>query len=116
MPPTAHAQLGPKYGPDSDAAKKGKQQYFVNPTLSFRYLALNTTRPAFKDTKIRQAVNYAIDRRAILNQRGAYAGQPTDHYLPPGVPGSTGTGTVYPVNRPDVEKAKQLTGGKQAKA
>jgi ABC-type oligopeptide transport system substrate-binding subunit len=115
VPPTAHSQLGPKYGPDSDAAKKGKQQYFVNPTLAFRYLALNTTRPAFKDVKLRQAVNHAIDRRAILNQRGAYAGQPTDHYLPPGVPGSTGTGTAYPLNKPDVEKAKQLAGGKKTK-
>jgi peptide/nickel transport system substrate-binding protein len=116
IPPTAHSQLGPKYGPDSQAAKDGKQQYFVNPTLSFRYLALNTTRPMFKDAKMRQAVNNAIDRRALLNQRGAYAGQPTDHYLPPGTPGSTGTGSAYPLDKPDVSKAKKLAGGKKGTA
>jgi peptide/nickel transport system substrate-binding protein len=116
VPPTAHSQLGPKYGPDSQAAKDGKQQYFVNPTLSFRYLALNTTRPLFSNTKLRQAVNNAIDRRALLNQRGAYAGQPTDHYLPPGTPGSAGTGTLYPLDKPDVAKAKKLAGGKKGTA
>jgi len=116
IPPTSHSQLGPKYGPGSDAAKKGKQQYFVNPTLSFRYLALNTTRPTFAGTKVRQAVNQAIDRHALLRQRGAYAGQPTDHYLPPGTPGSTGTGSLYPLNKPDVEKAKKLVGGKKLSA
>jgi peptide/nickel transport system substrate-binding protein len=117
VPPTSNAQLGPKYGPDSQAAKDGKQQYFVNPTLSFRYLALNTSRPAFKDAKLRQAVNFAIDRRALLTQRGAYAGIPADHYLPPGVPGSPGvTSSVYPLNKPDVERAKKLAGSKPTSA
>jgi ABC-type oligopeptide transport system substrate-binding subunit len=116
LPPTAHAQLGPKYGPDSAAAKKGKQQYFINPTLSFRYLGLNTTRATFKDSKVRQAVNNAIDRQALLRQRGAYAGQATDHYLPPGTPGSTGTGKLYPLSKPDVAKANKLIAGKKLHA
>jgi peptide/nickel transport system substrate-binding protein len=114
--PSAHSELGPKFGPGSKAAKEGKQQYFVDPTLSFRYLALNTTRPLFKDAKARQAVNFAIDRTAILNQRGAYAGEPTDHYLPPGTPGSTGTGSLYPLHKPDVAKAKKLIGGAKGTA
>lgn len=116
IPPTAHAQLGPKVGPGSDAAKNGKQQYFVNPILAFNYLALNTTRPAFEDAKVRRAVSHAIDRSAILKQSGAYAGRPTDHYLPPGTPGSTGTGSVYPLKKPDVEKAKELAGGAERSA
>ena len=110
IPPASQSEMGEKYGPDSQAAKDGKQQYFVNPTLSFRYLALNTTRPMFKDQKLRQAVNFAINRKAILNQRGAYAGRTTDHYLPPGVPGAQRTGQLYPLDAPDVEKAKQLAG------
>jgi peptide/nickel transport system substrate-binding protein len=114
--PTAHSELGPKFGPGSKAAEDGKQQYFVDPTLSFRYLALNTTRPLFKDVKTRQAVNFAIDRKAILNQRGAYAGEPTDHYLPPGTPGSRGTGTLYPLDKPDVAKAKKLIGSTKGTA
>ncbi len=115
VPPTSHAELGRKYGADSQAAKDGKQQYFVNPILSFRYLALNTQRPLFKNEKLRQAVNFAIDRRALLIQRGAFAGQPTDQYLPPGIPGYTDE-NIYPLDKPDVEKAKQLAGNVSGKA
>ena len=109
VPPAVHAQLGAKYGPGSPAAKAGHQQYFVNPTLSFRYLALNTTRPLFENVDTRKAVNYAIDRTAILRQRGAYAGQSWSHYLPPGIAGSP-TEQPYPTNAPNVQKAKELAG------
>jgi peptide/nickel transport system substrate-binding protein len=115
VPPAANAELGEKFGPDSQAAKDGKQQYFVNPILSFRYLALNTTRPLFRNEKLREAVNFAIDRRALLTQRGAFAGQPTDQYLPPGIPGYKDA-DLYPLDRPDVDKAKQLAGSSGGKA
>jgi ABC-type oligopeptide transport system substrate-binding subunit len=109
VPPAVNAQLGAKYGPGSPAAEAGHQQYFVNPTLSFRYLALNTTRPLFKDVNVRKAVNYAIDRHAILLQRGAYAGQAWTHYLPPGIAGSSSE-QPYPTNTPDLATAKKLAG------
>jgi ABC-type transport system substrate-binding protein len=109
LPPSVQAQLGEKFGPGSPAAKAGHQQYFVNPTLSFRYLALNTTRPLFQNVNLRKAVNYAIDRRALLIQRGAYAGVPWSHYLPGGVPGSPSR-QPYPLNAPNVTKAKSLAG------
>jgi peptide/nickel transport system substrate-binding protein len=115
VPPSSNAELGKKYGPNSQAAKDGKQQYFVNPILSFRYLALNTTRPTFKDEKVRQAVNFALDRRALLTQRGAFAGQATDQYLPPGIPGYKDA-DIYPLGAPNVDKAKQLAGSLNAKA
>lgn len=109
VPPAVNAQLGAKYGPGSPAAKAGHQQYFVNPTLSFRYLALNTTRPLFRNVNLRKAVNYAIDRHAILLQRGAYAGQSWTHYLPPGIAGSSPE-QPYPTNAPDLATAKKLAG------
>jgi ABC-type transport system substrate-binding protein len=109
LPPAVNSQLGAKYGPNSQAAKDGKQQYFVNPTLAFRYLALNTSRPFFKDVKLRQAVSYAIDRHGLLLQNGAYAGTPTSHYLPPGIPGSPDV-QPYPIGAPDVAAAKKLAG------
>jgi peptide/nickel transport system substrate-binding protein len=109
IPPAQQSAMGHKFGPGSDVAKNGKQQYFVNPILSFRYLALNTQRPLFKSVKMRQAVQYAIDRRALLIQRGAYAGQPTDQYLPPGIPGYKNA-NLYPLQAPDVAKAKKLAG------
>ncbi len=115
LPPTAHQSLAREYGPTSQAAKDGKQRYFVSPSLSFRYLALNTSRPLFSNVKLRQAVQYAINRPALLAQRGAYAGQPTDQYLPPGVPGYVDE-NIYPLNGPDVKKAKELAGNIREKA
>ena len=115
LPPTAHQELAREYGPTSQAAKDGDQRYFVSPSLSFRYLALNTSRPLFSNLKLRQAVQYAINRPALLAQRGAFAGQPTDQYLPPGVPGYVDE-NIYPLNGPDLKKAKELAGDIDEKA
>src|SRR5581483_2987841 len=111
VPPSVHAQLGAKFGPGSAAAKEGRQQYFVNPTLSFRYLALNTTRPIFRNARVRQAVSYAIDRKALLLQRGAYAGRPWSHYLPPGIKGAPSE-QPFPTDLFDLQKAKSLAGSR----
>lgn len=116
LPAPAHAELGAKYGPGSPAARKGRQQYFVNPTLAFRYLALNTSRPLFSDVRLRQAVNFSLDRAALIRQRGAYAGRATDQYLPYSLDGFTDAG-IYPLAHPDVERARQLAGsGKRRRA
>ncbi|MFN2470428.1 MAG: ABC transporter substrate-binding protein [Gaiellaceae bacterium] len=115
IPPTAHCELDQLYGKDSQAAKDGKQQYFVHPALIFSYLGLNTQREAFKDPKVRQAVSYAIDRPGISKQSGCFAGTLTDQHLPPGVQGFEDA-DIYPLDGPDLEKAKQLMGGKKVKA
>ena len=109
LPPNVQSQLGAKYGPGSKAAQAGKQQYFVNPILSFRYLGLNTSRPLFANVNLRKAVSFALDRHALLLQRGAFAGSPTSHYLPPGIAGSSSE-QPYPLTAPDFAKAKQLAG------
>jgi ABC-type oligopeptide transport system substrate-binding subunit len=111
LPPSSHCELDRQYGPDSQAAKDGKQQYFVNPALIFSYVGLNTTRDAFKDPKVRQAVSYAIDRPSISRQSGCFAGTLTDQYLPPGVQGFKDT-DIYPLDGPDLDKAKELMAGK----
>jgi len=54
-----------RYGPASDLARNGRQQYSVSPTLTLAYLALSTGRPLFSDVRLRKALNYAIDRRAL---------------------------------------------------
>lgn len=108
LPPASNGELGEQYGADSDAASKGLQQYFVNPALTINYLALNTSRPLFSDVKTRQAVNYAIDRLSILRQSGAYAGTPTDQYLPPLIEGYKDE-ELFPLT-PDADKAKELLG------
>jgi peptide/nickel transport system substrate-binding protein len=79
--PSAAAALAQRYGIN-------KSQFHVNPTYTLRYLILNTARPLFANTNLRRAVNYAIDRPALLRVRGALAGRRTSHYLPAGIPGS----------------------------
>jgi len=106
-PPAQNAALHAQFGPDSPAAAQGHEQYFVNPQLGFRYIAMNTTRTNFDNAKVRQAVSYAIDRPTILKQMGADAGAVTDQYLPPGIPGFQDA-QIYPTDGPDLAKAKQL--------
>ena len=50
---------------------------------------LNTKRPLFASRRMRRAVNYAVDRRALAARGGTYFAKadPADMYLPPGVPG-----------------------------
>jgi len=115
IPPASANELGGTVGPDSDVAGTDKQQLFVNPTLAFNYLGLNTTRPLFKDVKVRQAVAFAIDRPGMVRLSSRYAGEPTDQYLPPGL-SAFKDADIYPLDGPDVERAKQLMGGKTGKA
>jgi peptide/nickel transport system substrate-binding protein len=109
VPPVAHGELALLYGPASPAAAAGKQRWFAHPSATFRYLALNHDRPLFGgNVNLKKAVNYAIDRQAMLEQRGSWAGQVTDQYLPPSVPGFTDA-VIYP-SRPDVVTARALSG------
>jgi peptide/nickel transport system substrate-binding protein len=103
LPPTAHQELFNRYGVN-------KSRYFVNPGVNVFYVALNTSRPAFKDLKVRQAVNYAIDRPAMLRVGGLLAGKRTDQILPPSMRGFRDA-KLYPIKGADPAKAKQLSGG-----
>ncbi|TDL31487.1 ABC transporter substrate-binding protein [Jeotgalibacillus sp. S-D1] len=42
-------------------------QLFERPSMNVGYLGLTTTREPFDDPKVRQAMNYAIDRQAIVD-------------------------------------------------
>jgi ABC-type transport system substrate-binding protein len=107
LPPAAHTELTRKYG-----INRGR--YFVNPGLIIQYIALNTSRPLFKDVKARQAVAYAIDRTALVRVAGLNGGRPNDQILPPGLPGYRPV-TIFP-NTPDLAKARELMGGRTVKA
>ena len=103
------SQLAARYGAGSRAAAKGRQQYFVEPGPGLSYYYLNTHRRLFSDVRMRQAVNYAIDRRALARTGDGsqpFPERPTADYLPPGIPGSTNA-PVYPFT-PDLPKAKAL--------
>jgi len=106
------AELAKRYGPKSPAAKAGHQRYFVNPSLSTNYLALNTSRPLFSDARLRRAVNYALDRRTLtrIGGFGSAFGEPTDQLLPPGMPGFHDV-RVYPYS-PHLKEARRLARGR----
>jgi ABC-type oligopeptide transport system substrate-binding subunit len=110
VPPAEYSGLWNQYGPTSKAGKSGKQQFFVNPEIGVQYLAMNMERPLFgKNANLRKAVNHAVNRPAMIKVAGAYAGKVTDQVLPPGMPGFVDI-KAYPLQAPDVAKAKGLAG------
>jgi YVTN family beta-propeller protein len=121
LPREAGPRLESAYGPGSKAAKAGHQQYFISEASGMRILHMNTSRPLFSNRRLRRAVNYAIDRRALAAQgrRAAEvnpfnAGAPTDDYLPPAAAGAVDF-DLYPL-RPDLRRARQIAGRMHATA
>ncbi|HVD25338.1 MAG TPA: ABC transporter substrate-binding protein [Gaiellaceae bacterium] len=110
IPPSAHAELGRRYG-----VKKGSPgRYFANPAPTISYLAMNHDRPLFGgggvgNLRLKKAVNYVIDRQAIMTQRGAYAGVTNDQYMPPSMRGFKNV-SIYP-RRPNISQARSLAQG-----
>jgi peptide/nickel transport system substrate-binding protein len=97
-PGTDDASLARQYG-------LNKKQYFVNPDISTNYFSMNNMHAPFAgDIGARRAVNYAMDRKALIATQGAYAGRATDQLLPPSLQGYKNA-SLFPL-RPDLTKAK----------
>ena len=110
IPPAAHAELGKRYG----VKKQSPGRYFANPSAAVDYLAMNHDRPLFGgggtgNVRLKKAVNYVIDRQAILGQRGAYAGVTNDQLMPPSMRGFKNV-AIYP-RRPNLSQARTLATG-----
>jgi ABC-type transport system substrate-binding protein len=102
IPPASYSEAAQKYGIN-------KGQFWVQPQLGISYIAMNHDRPAFKGTQgtaLAKAVNYAIDRKAMLAQGGYLAGKRTDQILPPGIAGFRDA-NLYPLKGPDIATAKK---------
>ena len=102
IPPASYAEAAQKYGIN-------KGQFWVKPQLGVTYLAFNHDRPLFKGAKgtdLAKAINYAIDRKAMLAQGGYLAGKRTDQILPPGIAGFRDA-NLYPLKGPDLATAKK---------
>jgi YVTN family beta-propeller protein len=104
----------------SDRLREIQTQYasqlHTSPQYATQYLFLNTRVPPFDDIRVRQALNYAIDRRAVARLLGGPTStQPTCQVLPPSFPGYR---RYCPYTRnpradgvwraPDIDKAKRL--------
>jgi peptide/nickel transport system substrate-binding protein len=72
-------------------------------------LSMNNGRPPFNDKKVRQAVRYAIDHKALLDTAWAGRGQLIGSMVPPTDPWYEDRTGDYPF---DAAKAKALLGGK----
>lgn len=83
---------------------KYKKYLHSHETATTMYLFMNTMYPPFNNTKVRQAVNWAIDRRAIAKLAGGSI-LPTENILPPVMPGYK-KHNLYP--GPDLKKARAL--------
>ena len=78
-------------------------QFTVEPTISTFYFWMNSKVAPFDDIKVRQAVNYAVDRSALERiYTGQLAG--SQQILPPGMPGYEKF-ELYPH---DMAKAKEM--------
>ena len=75
------------------------------PVLRLWYVAINTTRGPLADVRVRQAINHAIDTKAILTQLLGGRGRLAAGIIPPALDGADTTRKPY---AHDVAKARQL--------
>ncbi len=69
-----------------EAQSKYKDQLRIYTSPNTYYYALNNKLPPFNNLKARQAVQYAIDRDAIISGVYGGLGKPTQNFLPPDYP------------------------------
>ncbi len=89
-------------------------QLHINTLTAWWYAPMNVNIPPFNNEKARQAVNFAVDRTALVNLFGGpVLASPVCQVLPPTFPGHQPF-CLYTANpgeawsAPDIEKAKQL--------
>ncbi|MFJ7649924.1 ABC transporter substrate-binding protein [Lysinibacillus sp. NPDC097279] len=83
----------------------GDLQLIERPSMNVGYLGLTVTRPPFDNVKVRQAVNYAIDKQALVDAFYEGLAQPAKNPMPPVIAGYNDDITGYAY---DPEKAKAL--------
>jgi ABC-type transport system substrate-binding protein len=105
FPPAQAAELAEKYG-----VNRQNGQFFNKRSTTVWYIAMNTQRPLFGNTKLRQAVAHALDRRFMVAQHGFLAGKRTDQFLPYPMPGFK-EANIYSLKGPNYTKAKALAQG-----
>jgi peptide/nickel transport system substrate-binding protein len=99
IPPTLLSQV------ESRASKR----YAKEPTVSGEYFFLNTKEAPFDNPLAREAVNYAIDKRALQRLDSGML-DPACFFLPAGMPGHPSAPCPYgdPGAAPNLAKAKEL--------
>jgi ABC-type transport system substrate-binding protein len=89
-----------------------RSRFFVEPGTFTRMFFLNTSRPLFKDNvKLRRALNFAVDRKALTAEIGPHVATVTDQYLPTALAGFRDA-RIYPLDGPDLRGARVLAEGR----
>ncbi len=103
----------PAIAPGTEAARAAGSRYRLTPNSFGQsvWLGFNTGRPLFADIRLRRAVQYALDRRALA---AIDSGIPATRLLPPKLPGYDDT-PLYPL-QPDLRKARALMHGRRVHA
>lgn len=79
-------------------------EVLLGPSNRTIFIALKTTDPRLDDPRVRQALNYAVDKQALVNNLMFGAAQPLDAPMAPSVDGYCRTGSYdY-----DPQRARQL--------
>ena len=101
MPPAQLAQVSRDAG--------AKQRLVTSDPGALAYLAINTRRPALADVRVRQAIEYGVDKHAYqVASGGELAGGLATTLITPGIPGRVAY-DLYPEEPSgDVAKARQL--------
>ena len=89
-----------------------RKRFFVRPGFTLRMLAFNSARHVFENNpSLRKAVNYALNRQAIINGAGGpQASVASDQYLPPAMPGFKDA-SIYPLDHANLARAQELPAG-----
>jgi peptide/nickel transport system substrate-binding protein/oligopeptide transport system substrate-binding protein len=89
-----------------ETQKNYPEEFKVWPILGTYYIAINNEKPPFRgNVKLRQALNYAIDKQAICDAILEGVPLPAKGVLPPGIPSYNPDLRGYPY---DPERAKKL--------
>jgi DNA-binding SARP family transcriptional activator/ABC-type transport system substrate-binding protein/streptogramin lyase len=102
--------------PDTAAARAAGKRYRLTPaTVPFvHFFAFNYNRPLFADRRMRRAVQYVLDRRALIDASPAgESGVPATRLLSSGVDGYEPR-QLYPL-RSDLRTARRFAGGRKGR-
>jgi len=101
LPATAWGPIFAQYG------TKGRARVFSTSVVD--YITMNNTKGPFANLNVRKAVEYGVNRTALVNIRGPRAGYPQCSLLTPAIPGYKNC-TLYP-KTPNLSRARQLVSG-----
>ncbi|BDH46563.1 glutathione-binding protein GsiB [Salmonella enterica subsp. enterica serovar Choleraesuis] len=69
-------------------SKNPKLELVTSPSIMQRYISMNVTQKPFDNPKVRQAINYAINRQALVKVAFAGYATPASGVVPPDIAGS----------------------------